>query len=196
MTLSDYSQNPELMAHFAKPKFKPFRHIKENLSGYSQNPNLLAYFENPNILSCEMPMGRISGPCTFCNGMLYSALLGINCLTPSDHSINQMFCSVDLILPLKSLNTSRILLSLPNGLALEHCSTPSVTVSTLWIPSLKHRTIGLYDSDHFLMHLNTGLNPEAAESMELCFSMNDSYSVDIECISMIVLSDYPFCSSG
>ncbi|KAI3709483.1 hypothetical protein L2E82_39245 [Cichorium intybus] len=62
--------------------------------------------------------------------------------------------------------------------------------------SLKHRTIGPDDLDHFLMHLDTGLNPEAAELMELCFSMNDSYRVDIECTSTIVLSGYPFCSSG
>ncbi|KAI3724255.1 hypothetical protein L2E82_36026 [Cichorium intybus] len=70
---------------------------------------------------------------------------------------------------------------------------PTESVHTEQI--LKHRTIGPHDLDHFLMCLNTGLNPEAAESMELCFSMNDSYRVDIECISMIVLSGYPSCSS-
>ncbi|KAI3752881.1 hypothetical protein L2E82_24921 [Cichorium intybus] len=63
--------------------------------------------------------------------------------------------------------------------------------TTLMI-SLIHRTIGPDDLDHFLMRLNTGLNHEAAESMELCFSMNDSYRVNIECISMIVLIWLPF----
>ncbi|KAI3783073.1 hypothetical protein L2E82_13135 [Cichorium intybus] len=71
---------------------------------------------------------------------------------------------------------------------------PTESVHTEQI--LKHRTIGPDYLDHLLMHLNTGLNPEAAELMELCFSMNDSYRVDIECTSTIVLSGYPFCSSG
>ncbi|KAI3765434.1 hypothetical protein L2E82_15467 [Cichorium intybus] len=75
-------------------------------------------------------------------------------------------------------------------------SNPIGLCPTLWIPTLKHRTIGPDDLDHFMMRLFTGLNPEVAELMELCFSMNDSYRVDIECISTIVLSSYPFCSSG
>ncbi|KAI3701086.1 hypothetical protein L2E82_45730 [Cichorium intybus] len=62
--------------------------------------------------------------------------------------------------------------------------------------SLKHRGTGPDDLDHFLMCPITGLNPEAAESMELCFLMNDSYRVNIECISTIVLSGFPSCTSG
>ncbi|KAI3515957.1 hypothetical protein L1887_14864 [Cichorium endivia] len=61
---------------------------------------------------------------------------------------------------------------------------------------LKHRGTGPDDLDHFLMCPITGLNPEAAESMELCFSMKDSYRVNIECISTIVLSGFPSCTSG
>ncbi|KAI3503863.1 hypothetical protein L1887_32319 [Cichorium endivia] len=127
--------------------------------------------------------------------------------------------SVDLILPLKSLNTSRFeqytvtYVSVAQNLKIQSEYAPvrqhpasykvrayranvrnTSCIKEMRI-SLKHRTIGPGDLDHFLMHLNTGLNPEAAESMELCFSMNDSCIVDIEWISMIVLSDYPFRSS-
>ncbi|KAI3674454.1 hypothetical protein L2E82_52279 [Cichorium intybus] len=235
MTLSDYSQNPKLMAHFAKPKSKPFRHIKGNLSGYSQNPNLLAYFENPNILSCEMPMRRIPGPCTFCNGILYAkrgyVRFNRNLIPGQGPVVTKgsftwlipellqdypySHCSVDLILPLKSLNTSSLTpkiheLQIQSEYApvRQHPASYRVRAYRANVRKhilyqgnedhvfLKHRTIGPDDPDHFLMYLKTGLNPEAVESMELCFSMNDSYSVDIECISTIVLSDYPFCSSG
>ncbi|KAI3700149.1 hypothetical protein L2E82_44767 [Cichorium intybus] len=128
--------------------------------------------------------------------------------------------SVDLILPLKSWNTSRFeqytvtYVSIAQNLKIQSEYAPvrqhpasyrvrayranvrnTSCIKEMRI-SLKHRTIGPDGLDNILMHLNTGLNPEAAESRELCLSMNDSYRVDIECISTIVLSDYPFFSSG
>ncbi|KAI3765990.1 hypothetical protein L2E82_16037 [Cichorium intybus] len=187
MTLSDYSQNPELLAHFVKPKSKPFRHIKGNLSGYSQNPNLLAYFENPNILSYEMPMGRIPGPCTFCNDMLYIITLygGDQNYKSGEERIQSKYAPVQ-----QHPASYRVRAYRAN--VRKHILYQGNEDQVF----LKHQTIGPDDPDHFLMYLKTGLNPEAVESLELCFTMNDSYRVYIECISTIVLSDYPFCSSG
>ncbi|KAI3780754.1 hypothetical protein L2E82_10744 [Cichorium intybus] len=135
-------------------------------------------------------------------------------------SVLPLIGSVDLILPLKSLNTSRFeqytvtYVSAAQNLKIQSEYVPvrqhpasyrvrayranmrnTSCIKEMRI-SLKHQTIGPDDLDHFLMHLNTGPNPEAGESMELDFSMNDSYRVGIECISTIVLSGYPFCSSG
>lgn len=82
---------------------------------------------------------------------------------------------------------------LPDDLALEHLPIFLWVYPTLWIPGLRHlRTGPTDDLDRFLMCFIAELNLKVVESVELCISMNDSYKVNIECISMIVLSWFPF----
>ncbi|KAI3767633.1 hypothetical protein L2E82_17929 [Cichorium intybus] len=78
-------------------------------------------------------------------------------------------CSVDLILPLRSLNGSRFEQFTITNESVAH------NLNVFYISIFRHLRTGPDNLDRLLMRLITGLNPEVTKSMELCFSMNDPY---------------------
>ncbi|KAI3753435.1 hypothetical protein L2E82_25487 [Cichorium intybus] len=196
-TVMDYSQNPELLAHFENPN------LSDILMEIFQTFLKIQSFENLNILSCEMPMGQLLDSeyrLTQLDVLKVISTTGqekIMTVPTPTVSLEHEFFLKELFLfqiqseyaPMQQHPTSYRVHAYRANVRNTSC------IKELRI-SLNHRGTGPDELDHFLMCPITGLNPEAAESMELCFSMNDSYRVNIECISTIVLSGFLSCTSG